>query len=101
MALTVFAGGVLALAATGVASLRLETMADRRQRAAALVLERIEQLRSGGCATDAGADSAPGVAAHWRLDRSVRLTELSDSVLIHERAGHAPRRERVRGAVPC
>lgn len=101
VALVLFAGGLLALGTTAVSSLRLESMAVHRQRAAALVLDRAERLRSAGCASAAGTDSASGVAVHWRIDRASRLTEFFDSAIIRDVPGAAPRRERVRGALPC
>ncbi|HKV52960.1 MAG TPA: hypothetical protein VJO52_17315 [Gemmatimonadaceae bacterium] len=92
--------GALALAATGVANLRLELSAARRNGAAALAATRLEQLRSH-CASAAGTDSLPGIAIAWRASASDGVLTLIDSVLLVESPGRAPHTESLWSASPC
>jgi Tfp pilus assembly protein PilV len=92
--------GALAFAATGVANLRLELSAARRNGAATLATTRLEQLRSH-CAPAAGTDSLPGIATAWRASASDGVVELLDSVSVVESPGRAPHTESVWSASPC
>lgn len=92
--------GALALAATGVANLRLELSAARRNAAATLATTRLEQLRSH-CVASTGADTLPGITTAWRASVSDGVLELFDSLTLVEFPGRAPHTESVWSASPC
>lgn len=92
--------GALAFAATGVANLRLESTAARRNAVATLASARLEQLRLH-CAPSAGTDTLPGISGTWRASPSDGVVELLDSITFVEVPGHAPRVGSIRSASPC
>lgn len=100
-AITLLGVGALAITATGVASLRLETSADRRSRAASSVSTRFELLRRGGCVSSSGNDSALGVSATWRSIAVDSVRESIDSVVIVDRLAARPSTEVIETAAPC
>lgn len=93
--------GALGIAATGVASLRLETTADRRSRAASAVSNRLELLHRGGCVSSSGSDSARGVSAAWHASVSDSVQEIVDSVSVVDRLAGRPLQEVIQSAAPC
>ncbi|HKT09456.1 MAG TPA: hypothetical protein VJR24_16270 [Gemmatimonadaceae bacterium] len=93
--------GALGIAATGVASLRLETTADRRSRAASAVSNRLELLHRGGCNSSSGSDSARGVSAAWHASVSDSVQEIVDSVTVVDRLAGRPLQEVIQSAAPC
>lgn len=100
-AITLLGVGVLAIAATGAASLRLETSANRRAHAASSVSTRFELLHRAGCASSAGADSALGVSAVWRSIGVDSVQQSVDSVVIVDRLSAHPITEVIKSAAPC
>lgn len=100
LAVVLLTVGALAFAATGVANLRLELSAARRNGAAALAATRIEQLRAH-CASAAGTDSLQGITISWRATASDGVLALVDSVSLVESPGRAPHTESVWSASPC
>ena len=100
-AITLLCIGALAITTTGVASLRLETGADRRSRAAASVSTRLELLHHSGCLSSSGTDSALGVHATWHTAAIDSIQKTIDSVLITDRLAARPVREVIESAAPC
>lgn len=100
-AITLLGVGVLAIAATGAASLRLETSANRRAHAASSVSTRFELLHRAGCASSAGADSALGVSAVWRSIGVDSVQQSVDSVVIVDRLAAHPITQVFKSAAPC
>lgn len=100
VAIVLLTVGALAFASTGIANLRLELSAARRNGAAALSTTRLEQLRSH-CAPSAGIDSLPGIAIAWHASASDGVLELFDSVSFVESPGRAPHTELMWSASPC
>lgn len=100
-AITLLSIGALGIAATGVASLRLETAADRRSRAASTISNRLELLHRGGCVSSSGTDSALSVSAAWYTTAGDSIQEIVDSVSILDRLAGRPRTEVIQSAAPC
>lgn len=100
VALVMLTVGALALAATGVANLRLELTAARRVAGAALATTRLEQLRSK-CSPSSGNDSAAGITAAWHASASSGVQDLLDSMVLVESPGHAPHIDVIRSGAPC
>ncbi len=93
--------GALGIAATGVASLRLETAGDRRSHAASIVSNRLELLHRDGCVASSGTDSALSVSAAWYTVATDSIQEIVDSVSIVDRLAGRPRTEVIQSAAPC
>jgi Tfp pilus assembly protein PilV len=100
-AITILSIGALGIAATGVASLRLETSADRRSRAASAVSNRLELLHRGGCVASSGVDSALSVSAAWHTTLTDSIQDIVDSVSVLDRLANRPLREVIQSAAPC
>lgn len=93
--------GALGIAATGVASLRLNTSADRRSRAAMAVSNRLELLHRGGCRSSSGFDSALSVSAAWHTVVADSVQEVVDSLVIADRLAGRSLTEVIQSAAPC
>jgi len=93
--------GALGVAATGVASLRLETSADRRSRAATAVSNRLELLHRGGCLSSSGTDTALSVSAAWHTVVADSIQSVVDSLVIADRLARRPHTEVIQAAAPC
>lgn len=100
-AITLLTIGALGVAATGVASLRLETSADRRWRAASTVGNRLEQLHRSGCLSSAGTDSSLSVYAVWHATAAQSFQEIVDTVVVADRLAARPLTEVIQSAAPC
>jgi Tfp pilus assembly protein PilV len=93
--------GALGIAATGVASLRLETSADQRSRAATAVSNRLELLHRGGCRSSSGTDTALNVLAAWHAVVADSIQNVVDSLVIPDRLAARPLTEVIQSAAPC
>ena len=100
-AITLLSIGALGIAATGVASVRLEISADRRSRAASAVSNRLELLHRGGCVSSSGTDSGLSVSAAWHAVPADRMQQIVDSVSVVDRLVARPLTEVVQTAAPC
>lgn len=100
-ALTLLSIGALGIAATGVASVRLETSADRRSRAAWAVSNRLEMLHRGGCVSSSGTDSALSVSAAWHTVAADSIQQIVDSASVVDHLVARPHTEVVQTAAPC
>lgn len=100
-ALTLLSVGALGIAATGVASLRLETSADRRSRVASAVSNRLELLHGGGCVSPSGTDSALSISAKWHTIATDSIQQIVDSVSVVDRLIARPHTEVIQAAAPC
>jgi len=100
VAVVVLTIGALALAATGVANVRLEFSAARRVAASTLVTNRLEQLRLR-CGASSGTDSGTGIAAYWRATTSGGTQELFDSMAVVDFLGRPPHVHVALSAAPC
>jgi Tfp pilus assembly protein PilV len=92
VALVLFEIGMLAIAATMAVTARELAAARWGTRAQTLVRERVERLRSGCPAPQAGTATALGVLTeHWRVEADGPLRAISDSIsypLPSGRRGH-------------
>jgi len=93
--------GALGIAATGVASLRLETSADERSHAATVVSNRLELLHRGGCRPSSGTDTALSVSADWHTVVADSIQSVVDSLVIADRLAGRPLIEVIQSAAPC
>lgn len=100
-AITLLTVGALGIAATGVASLRLETSAHQRARAASIVGTRIELLHHTGCGASSGTDSAQGVSAIWHATPADDVQDIVDSIVVVDRLAPESGTQVVRAVAPC
>ena len=100
-AVTLLSIGALGIAATGIASLRLETSADRRSRAAWAVSNRLELLHRGGCVSSSGTDSARSVSAAWHTVAVDSIQQIVDSASVVDHLVARPHTEVIQAAAPC
>ena len=98
--ITLLTVGALGIAATGVASLRLETSAAQRATAARIAGSRLEFLHRA-CASASGTDTGRGISAAWHTTARGGIQEIVDSVVFLDRLAGVPRTDVIESAAPC